>query len=1225
MYLKCLELTGFKSFAEAKIEFPKGVTSVVGPNGTGKSNVVDAILWVLGEQSAKTLRSERMEDIIFNGTEMRKPLGMAEVSLIMGGVGEERLNGVPGVSNELSDYHEVMVTRRLYRNGDSEYLINKTPCRLKDVRGLFLDSRAGTKGHTIIEQGRIEQILNASPQDRRELIEETAGIVRYKKQKAEALRKLDSTQQNLLRVRDIIAEVKRQLNSLERQARQARSYQTLQQEARGLEIRLLARECRALIDSRTSVETELFELDTQEAGLAAEHARLDSKFETLKLRMLEASESVGRIRDELGQVEHEQSQALTAAEIEKGRLMLYEQQQVQAQEELARLGEGREHAEAAIGDIRTRLSADEAEVETGMQTCGDLEATGHTVATRRAKISEEEELARREIITITIQATSGENTVASLANQDEAAIRRLDRLAKELADIEAQHGAAVARFHDTVANREAEERMGEDLRAQAGEAQRETERLAGELHMVDAAVGRHQEELAAVESRLHALQGVLREEMGYGRAGEEDTTSLRAACQGVQDSVAEWLVVPPGLERAVEAILGERVRAWLVDTPMQARRAVEFLNQKGLGRGAFVPLHPRYMSETPVPPSKNWWPLIEGQPGVRGRAIDLVQAGPDSQDILVSLFEGVVIVSTLEVAVEQWDRDLWSAPDGPILVTIDGEVMDAAGVITGGTAGTDGGLLLRRREIQRLEQERADVSRTLEESRQHREQLSAQLESGRAAVQRLEESIRASEMRGLALTKDEAALRQNVEDLARRSETIRGERDVDEQERDRIDEELRSIRDQVARLVDEKTVRERALTELQAALKAMEEEGQHLQQRLTDSRLSLASVKARLEHGRADLVRLTTEQEARARRAEELGRQLVALEQSMQQSILERDRNEALVRDLNERAGQVRTELVAAQERYNEDVGASQDVEKKLTVVRGALASSREARTAVEVRRAEIITQLSVRESTLTGTYQLTVEAALAQEPAEALAVTETDAPEAVEDPSQTLKQQLQKIRDRLERLGPINLGAIDEHRELDERHRFLTTQEEDLSHSVSSLKEIISRINRTTKEMFIETFNELQQKFGEVFGRFFTGGRAELVLTEPEPDPDGGPGSGEPGVDIAAQPPGKRLKSIAMLSGGEKTLTAMALIFASFLIRPTPFCILDEIDAPLDEENIGRFTGVLRELSEGAQFIVITHNKRTMAIADSLFGVTMEEPGISKLVSVRLADFQPA
>ncbi|MBD0305133.1 MAG: chromosome segregation protein SMC [Nitrospiraceae bacterium] len=1261
MHLKSLELTGFKSFAEAKIEFPTGITSVVGPNGTGKSNIVDAILWVLGEQSAKTLRSERMEDVIFNGTETRKPLGMAEVSLIMGGVDEERMNA--GLPHQLGDYQEVMITRRLYRNGESEYLINKTPCRLKDVRSMFLDSRAGTKGHTIIEQGRIEQILNASPQDRRELIEETAGIIRYKKQKAEALRKLESTQQNLLRVRDIIAEVKRQLNSLERQARQARSYQTLQQEARALEIRLLGRECRVLIDSRTKEEAELAELHAQEAGLAAEQSRLDGDIEAHKLRILEESQSVGRIREDLARVEHEQSQAIATAEVEKGRVSLYEQQHAQAREELTRLEVSREQNETAIRELRARICADESEVQAGMQVYTELESTERALAGRRAQVSEEEGRARQEIVAITIQATSGENRLASLDNQAGATARRLQRLATELAEIETQHAAAIERLAGTIADREAGERMVQNLRVQASGADQKTQRLAEHLREIDDAMVHKQQELAAVESRLRALQGVVREEMGYGREGEEEATSLRAACHGVHASVAEWLVVPPGLERAVEAILGERVRAWLVESPMQARRAIEFLNEKGLGRGAFVPLHPRYTDDPQAQPAKAWWPLLSGQPGIRGRAIDLVQVGSESHGVLACLFEGVVIVSSLEVAVEQWERGLWTAPDGPVLVTIDGEVMDAAGVITGGTAGTTGGLLLRRREIQRLEQERADVLRTLEEHRRNREQIAMQWQSERDSLRQLEEAIREADMSRLALTKDEATFRQIADDLARRLETIRAEREGDEQEQVGIDAERRSVGDEVTRWLDEKAVRESGLAELQTTLKEMEEETRRLQQQLTESQLSLASLRARLEHGRADLTRLIKEQDERTTRVDELNRQCVALEGAIGQSAQERDRNEVLVRQLDERAGEIRADLLSAQDRYTRDVERSQELEKKLAAVRSALTSSREARTAIEVRRAEIATQLSVRESTLEGTYQLTIQAALAQEPVEQQAwegvrpderapvladsgpAVETssgaemsEAPSGAEphgadndngmipaDPSLDIRTQLQKVRSRLERLGPINLAAIEEHRELEERYRFLTTQENDLSQSVASLKEIIARINRTTKELFRETFDELQQKFGEVFGRFFPGGRAELVLIDPQPDPESGPGSEEPGVDIAAQPPGKRLKSIAMLSGGEKTLTAMALIFASFLIRPTPFCILDEIDAPLDEENIGRFAAVLRELSEGAQFVVITHNKRTMAVADSLFGVTMEEPGISKLVSVRLADFQPA
>ncbi|WP_455371246.1 AAA family ATPase, partial [Petrachloros mirabilis] len=358
MYLKSLEMLGFKSFAEARIEFPSGVTAIVGPNGSGKSNVVDAILWVLGEQSTKTLRSEKMEDVIFNGTELRKPLGMAEVSLVISGLDQVKVDGQSGLSSQLSEYQELMLTRRLYRNGDSEYLINKTLCRLKDIRSILLDTRAGTKGHTVIAQGQIDQILNASPQDRRELIEETAGIVRYKKQKAEALRKLDATQQNLLRVRDIIAEVKKQLNSLERQARQARSYQVLQQEARSLEIQLLSNEYRRLRKTIAEVERELEELSGQESAQAAEQARFNADLERVRLAITEAGVTITSRREELSKVEQQQAQALTAAEVERNRSQLFEQQQIQGEEELARLTKEQEQvkeAEAAVLAALERL------------------------------------------------------------------------------------------------------------------------------------------------------------------------------------------------------------------------------------------------------------------------------------------------------------------------------------------------------------------------------------------------------------------------------------------------------------------------------------------------------------------------------------------------------------------------------------------------------------------------------------------------------------------------------------------------------------------------------------------------------------------------------------------------------------------------------------------------------------------------------------------------------
>lgn len=1223
MHLKSLELTGFKSFVEAKIDFPRGLTTVVGPNGTGKSNVVDAVLWVLGEQSTKTLRSERMEDVIFNGTETRKPLGLAEVSLIVSGFADQKLEGLPGLPAQLGECHEVMVTRRLFRNGDSEYLINKAACRLKDVRSLFLDTRAGSKGHTVIEQGRLDLILNASPQDRRELIEETAGIVRYKKQKAEALRKLDSTHQNLVRVRDIIAEVQRQLNSLERQARQARAYHRLQQEARELEIRLLVLNYRALFGSQGEAEAELAALGTKESGQAAAQGRLSCELEEVRLRMLAAEQSITQIREEVARVEHQQAQALTTVEVEAGRLVLYEQQRTQAVEELTRLG--REQEAADIAGLRTRLSEAEGEIVEQERALAELEETAQGLAACRTAATEEVERARRGILDITVRATSGENALAGLASRRDEVLRRAERLMGEMTELEGQRTRARDWLQEIVRTREAGERHLHDLQQTRDTAAKETQRLDERLRETEQTVGRQQEELAAVESRLQALQGVIREDMGYGRDGEEEATSLRAACKGVREAMAEWLVVPPRFERAVEAVLGERMRGWLVESPSKARQAVEFLKKNKLGRGTFLPSRPRWSADAAGRQDEPWWPALADERGVLGRAVDLVRAPGESTHALACLFDGVVVVETLAVAVRLWEGGRWSAPGGPTLVTLEGEVLDAAGVITGGADGASGGLLQRRREIQQLEAQRADLARTVEENRQTRGKLSVEQEAGVAAARRRDEAIRDAEMQVLGGTKDEAGLEQEVEGLDRRLDTVRAEQSSGEEERLRIEGDLQAGRDSLDRMLREKTDREAVLAELSQALLGMEEESLAVQHRVTDSRLSLSALRASREHGKADLARLVHAQEERTARVSALGQQIDAIRTAAHRSQAERERSEALWQELAGRATHIRADLVSAQEAHGHDADTARRVERDLASVRDALTLSREARTAVEVRRAEIKTQLAALESTLAGTYQLSVAAALSKEPMDEDTQAIGESGQA-DDLSLGLRDRVQKIRERLDRMGAINLAAIEEHQALDERHRFLTTQEEDLSNSVKALKEIISRINRTTEQLFMDTFNELQQKFGEVFARFFQGGRAELVLIKPEVGEDAVAGSSdEPGVDIAAQPPGKRLKNIAMLSGGEKTLTAMALIFASFLIRPTPFCVLDEIDAPLDEENIGRFTAVLRELAEEAQFIVVTHNKHTMAVADSLFGVTMEEPGVSKLVSVRLADLQPA
>ncbi len=1225
MYLKSLDMLGFKSFAEAKIEFPEGVTAIVGPNGSGKSNVVDAILWVMGEQSTKTLRSEKMEDVIFNGTELRKPLGMTEVSLVIGGLDQTsvKLDAGAGLPSQLTEFQELMITRRLYRNGESEYLINKTPCRLKDIRGLLLDTRAGSKGHTVIAQGQIDQILNASPQDRRELIEETAGIVRYKKQKAEALRKLESTQQNLLRVRDIVAEIKKQLNSLERQARQARTYQTLQGEVRGIEVTLLTREFRALRQTLREVEDDVLNLDRQESEKAAEQARLTTDLEQARLDAITTADLIGRTREELAGIEQQQAHALTAAEVERNRGQLLNQQQVEESAELEELVRSQDNLAGALQTVEASLHSVEEEMAIRDRALGELDQEMARVLQQRAAAVAEEERGRKDVLQLAVLVANTEQGISQLTKRLEDLAGRGTRLVSERDELRGQREAAIGR-HETVRKEYGEaDRLVAKLRADQRSVQEEAIQAAGMMQSLDQAILRRSEELAGVDSRLEALQSVVREEMGYGRQGAQQGPALKS-CEGVRDAVAEWLVIPSGMERAVEAVLGERVRGWFVDEPSVGPRLIRFLQQEGLGRGSFIPQQPRWEGAGP----HDWWPAIAEQPGVVGRAVDLIHTDAARTGARDSLFDRVVIVRSLDQAMQLWEQHAWRAPNGPILATLDGEVVDASGIVTGGQVQGTPGLLERRREVIDLEVKRHALATELDHSKRQRDEVFAQTQLLTQRDRQLGDSLRDAEMQNLSLRKDEEKLQHVLADLDHRLNAVEMEIQEGFSERERLEQESQSAQAQLGQWVAEKSGQDTLLGRVRERLGLLDQTMREQQDHVTQAKLTAEGLRAKREHEQLNRARVTQQIQETEDRRRLLGEHLSDLKGSIERSQAEQACQEGLCHELGVMASRVKGELVTAQEQQAQQMGTSQTLEASLDAVRRGMSAVRDARMTVEVRRAELRTQLGTVEGTLSGTYQLDPLALVEDVSASSASVIEAHVAgqEAAQRSDVELKEQLQKLRDRLDRMGPINLAAISEHQELEERHKFLSAQEQDLSNSIVSLKEIIQRIHRTTKEMFASTYDELQQKFSEVFGQFFPGGRAELQLID-EPPPENGEPSGslEPGIEIVAQPPGKRLKSITMLSGGEKTLTAMALLFASFLIRPTPFCLLDEIDAPLDEENIGRFTGVLKELAQNAQFLVITHNKRTMSIADSLFGVTMEEPGVSKLVSVRLGDLQPA
>ena len=1218
MNLQTLIVSGFKSFPEAKIEFPRGITAVVGPNGTGKSNIVDAILWSLGEQSPKTLRSERMEDVIFNGTEMRKPIGMVEVSLILDGVTSQELEAVSALGDEIGQTSEIMITRRLYRDGESEYYLNKVPCRLKDIRSLVWASRAGTKGHSVIEQGNIDQLLNASPHERREFIEETAGIIRYKKQKAEALRKLDATEQNLLRVRDILNEVRRQLRSLDRQAKQAQNYQILQAEAKTLEIQILSWDYRTLVESRQHIEKDLAQVEAQELHRLEEESRLMAEQEEAKLSLASVGESVTQGRERVREIEHQMAQTLTSLEVERNRIEQFERQQNEAMGERGRLLEESQQANNLMDRVQEHLVDIRLETENSTRSLAALEEQATEFGTRRTSTIAEVDQLRQTLLDLTVEKTNGENRIRSLSETRHALAKRVERLTIEQEQAQAHHDRLSTEGKEFRQRGEALRETIEQLRAKRGEAedaQTTEERQSREIEsrLVDT-----QKKLAGTESELRALETIIHEEFGYGPAGEIEETSARGACREIREAFAERMDVSEEVEKAIEAAIGDRIKSWVVDHPRDALRAISTFKERGLGRGTFLPLQ---LPGLPDESKQVEWPGLGDEPGVRGAALGFVEVPEELKAATTSFLRSVFIVDDIEVALRTMEQHEWFQGRGPTLVTLEGEILYPNGVMTGGSTGETGGILRRRRETIRLKGQAQELTRLIEEDQRTRDAHASTLHELQNHIQELHASVRESEVQLVDVQKEEEVRQQALPELMQRVETIRLEKVSEEGEDARLLEETAALQNRLTALETQFAEQNRLSDLTTENLRQIDQQLTELNAQMTNARMALNTLQTRRTHEEGNLARLKEEGETRNSRIQELDQKLEELNLQTQHSEDERLRNDSLFNELEKRKALEETQLRAGEDQYNAFLESTKDLDRQLSEAREALSESLKARGAIEVRLAEVRTNLNNVETTLTGTYEVSLDS-LSENGPLGPGSEDSDTQDQAQ-PSGTpdeWREQLHIARKKLERMGPINLGAIEEHHELEERYQFLVSQEEDLTNSIQSLQEIIQRLNQTTSRLFSETFQALQQKFNEVFTVLFAGGRAELILVEPEvSEEDSGKYKSEPGVEIVAQPPGKRLKNLSMLSGGEKTLTVLALLFSSFLIKPSPFCVLDEVDAPLDEANVARFSQFLTQMAERSQFIIITHNKRTMEVADSLFGVTMEEPGISKMVSVRI------
>lgn len=1174
MRLKRLEVFGFKSFFDKTvITFQPGMTAIVGPNGCGKSNLADAILWVLGEQSAKNLRGARMEDVIFNGAEFRKPLGMAEVSLTFGEISGE-------LPPPYSPYSEITMTRRLFRSGESEYLINKTLCRLKDIRDLLIDTGAGYRAHTIIEQGKVEELISASPLQRREIVEEAAGIAKYRIRKAEALRRLEATEQNLTRVRDIIGEIKRQIQSLDRQARKAEKYQKLKEELKSLELQVAGVEWNEWNRRREALERE-------EGRLRESVGRQEGRLAALDLQQAEIKLSLAQKEQELSQINSQVFETEGGIQRLEGKIETMRVQRREWDETLSRnhqeIGEIRQ-AESALRDERESLEKERGEIHLRLPEHEQL------LANREEEVDHLERALTMEIA----ELEKGKVALFELASHLTESRNNLLHIEARKQDLQKKRGRGVLEFEEIRSKKETSEeamrrlqREMEGIKAQfaeKSEAHAAAARLLKEIETALTAQGgrlsRIKEEWGGKSAQVASREGFYRGLLGR----QEGTENPLLQLEGLQGMIADLMEVPTPYEKAIEAVLEGRLRGIIVENHTQIKKGIEGLRNFQAGRGTFFTKSPRRFGEKGAP-------SVQG-PGVVGRALDLISYRAGYDDILDLLLGEVILTQDLDSALRLWE----SSTQATTFVTLQGEVVDPSGIVSGGERG-ETGLLEHKREIKSLSDRMEGLQAELKSLETEIGQNQATQEETRVQIETRSREIRSLEIDQLNKQKDHAFRLAEIDRLQGALQTVLFEQEEGDKEAVEILTIEQAEQNQMAEGQRLKEEAEAELNRRQERLNASRRSLDLLKGEGIQLKLETASLKEKQRHILDKLQRMERTEEELSLRLQEKERLQSSVEEKLKGSELEEGETvSAIQRSASERE-RLLERMREKREAHSAIVAGLQQVEGETYQLRSTLDQTQKGSQEKALRKVEAqMTQVKIRETILMN-YQIEIathplpEAATPVEEARARAIS---------------------MRDSLDAMGPVNLGAIEEYRELETRYRFLTTQEADLVTSMESLCEAISKINKTTQTLFVDTFQALNQKFQEVFTSFFGGGKAALVLVDEAHPLDSG-------IEMLAQPPGKKPRSITLLSGGEKALTAISLLFATFLIHPSPFCLLDEIDAPLDEENTRRFTQALTKMSRQTQFIIVTHNKRTMEIADVLYGVTMEEVGISRLISVSL------
>ena len=1216
MYLKNLTVLGFKSFADkTSLNFQPGVTAIVGPNGCGKSNVSDAIRWVLGEQSAKALRGGEMADCIFNGTDGRKPLGMAEVSLTIGDVDEEQLTAA-GVG---VNFNEVTVTRRVFRDGGSEYFINKTLCRLKDIQQLFMGTGIGRTSYSVMAQGNITQLLSSKPEDRRMVFEEAAGITKFKAQKKESLRKLEYTDQNLLRVSDLIREVKRQIGSLQRQAGKARRYKQIASELQHLETQLARH------------QFDVLQAEIAERQATAEQLR--NEIESSSANVLRCEDEILQLREQLSTLEHQisasqqQGMELKAQcerheariQFNEERLQELEQQNFKALTEIAEAEQRTTATQEELTGVTERLAASNAALDQQRAALEEKRQALQQVEAETYRQAEALRKAQSEAFAAMQQLTRARNEINTLDLQKQGNIVRLEKLSSEKIQLEEERTRLEARLTEFAADVQSQKVNAQTQRGTVEERQQRLREIQQELTQATQELDGFLRQQAEKRSRLNVLEQLQESHEGFSAGA---LAALKQS-QFVLGSLADKIRVPDQHVIAIEAALGHHLQLVLTEQPEAAQQIIADLAANKKGKASIAALNLRGTRSTASQiPSETFTDAVERVPTGAVSALSAIEADASVQSLLGGLLECTLIVADLAAATAAF-RESDGAYD---FVTATGDLLTRQGIFTGGSSNSNGNkapgsILGRKNQIAELQAQLAQIQEQVNEASRKKGALQSEQTSLQASLQQAQTELRNQEVAIAAHEGEFNALKNSQRSLGSKIETVIYE----VQTLAAHEQEGRQKRAVLAAQVAEVETREQAaqalVIELNTALEQLRHQRDAANTILTEAKVALAGE----EQLCASLARQKGPLEQRLR---ELA-QVVQQRRGECSSFLQRkaqfeteigESQRQIERITHERGvvNQHTAELGAQKETQDAAIGTR---EESLRELRRRLTDLQQHRSTIEIELAQKTMSVQNLRERIQQKYQVNIDdirsecitITIADEgPARIQTLTPEDmAASGAATDWIAVSQQVIELQKRIDEIGPVNLVAIEEYEETEQRYNFLTQQSDDLVAAKAQLMEVINKINAQTKEMFMETFIKIRDNFRLLFMEVFGGGKADLILSD-EGDVL------ESGIDIVARPPGKQLQSITLLSGGEQTMTAVALLFSIYQVKPSPFCVLDELDAPLDESNINRFIRVLQRFIAQSQFIIITHNKRTIGMADVLYGVTMQEHGVSRIVSVK-------